>query len=272
MRSHWRSGRTRWNPSPRGLAACLVGGIALSVALAATAQAQVGVRPCTDPWPLRRALTMYTGFALPKPLLDQIADHFEFVLEGYRPDLTYMFNRHSKLKYMLSYTSLTDNYVTAGSGKHEWLMANASQFGISGEDAYVHFWEDTVVELQGQRVDHSGLEPQPPGRRPARHRHQSRPGAGAAVLPEPQPSVHQLHDPGGARPQPGLHHEHAQPAAVGRLVPGRRHAGQRSQHHAERLDHQRRQGGRAPAARQVQLGRVHGLVLDGWSSGCSCRI
>lgn len=166
MRSLQRNCRHRGHPSHRGLAALLIGAVALPTALATMASAQGSEPSCFDPWPLRRAVTMYTGSALPKPLLDQIADRFEFVLEGYRPDLTYMFNKNSKMKYMLSYTSVTDNYVTPGSGKHEWLVQHAPQYGITGEDAYLHFWEDTTVELQGQRQVIPGWNPSRQGSDP----------------------------------------------------------------------------------------------------------
>lgn len=112
---------------------------------------------CTDPWPLRRALFMYTHSGLPSSTLDQIADRFDFAVEGYRPDIEYMINRNSRFKFMAIYNSITDNYVD--DGEHRWLFENASQFGVSGEDTYLHFSEDTVVELQGERITIPGWNP-----------------------------------------------------------------------------------------------------------------
>jgi hypothetical protein len=117
-----------------------------------------GTVQCNDPWPLRRAMFMYTNSAMPTATLDAIADRFDFVVEGYRPDVEYMINRNSQLKFIAFYNSLTDNYVT-DSAEHDWLMANAAQFGVDGEDAYLHFWEDTVVELQGQNITIPGWNP-----------------------------------------------------------------------------------------------------------------
>lgn len=136
-------------------AIALVAGLAALLPVPVASAQQAG---CGDPWPLRRAMFMYTHSGLPTQTLDQIADHFDFVVEGYRPDLDYMLNKNSRLEFAAIYNSLTDNYVGDDS-EHQWLMANAGQFGINGEDAYLHFWEDTVVELQGQNITIPGWNP-----------------------------------------------------------------------------------------------------------------
>ena len=135
-------------------------GVALVAGLIALLPASLSFAQdsCGDPWPLRRAMFMYTHSGMPTQTLDQIADRFEFVVEGYRPDLEYMLNKNSRLQYAAFYNSLTDNYVGDDS-EHQWLMANAGQFGLDGEDAYLHFWEDTVVELQGQQITIPGWNP-----------------------------------------------------------------------------------------------------------------
>jgi hypothetical protein len=112
-------------------------------------------------------MLMYTHSGMPTQTLDQIADRFDFVVEGHRPDLEYMLSKNSRLKYAAFYNSLTDNYVGDDS-EHQWLVANAAQFGVNPEDAYIHFWEDTVVELQGQQITIPGWNPNPaPGDPPA---------------------------------------------------------------------------------------------------------
>ena len=114
---------------------------------------------CTeDPWPLRRALFMYTHSGLPTDLLDKIADRFDFAVEGYRPDIEYLINRNSRFEFVAIYNSLTDNYVGDDS-EHQWLFDNAAQYGVSGEDAYLHFYEDSVVDLQGEQITIPGWNP-----------------------------------------------------------------------------------------------------------------
>ncbi len=161
-----RSNRTRVRSAPRrriSIAALSSALILLSLFASSIVSAAAPIEAtvqCNNPWPLRRAMFMYTHSAMPTATLDAIADRFDFVVEGYRPDVEYMLNRNSKLKFIAVYNSLTDNYVGEDS-EHQWLMANAAQFGIDGEDAYIHFWEDTVVELQGQNITIPGWNPSP---------------------------------------------------------------------------------------------------------------
>lgn len=149
------SKRTRGLRAALACAVGAVGLVALSTPFVATARAQDS---CNDPWPLRRALFMYTHSALPTSVLDQIADRFDFAVEGYRPDIEYMINRNSRFKFVAMYNSLTDNYIGDDS-ENRWLFENAAQYGVDPEDVYIHFWEDTVVELQGQNITIPGWNP-----------------------------------------------------------------------------------------------------------------
>lgn len=124
------------------------------------------INQCSNPWPMARATIDYSGNAVSQDpdLVDAVARRFEFTIGGERNAQAYFENPGSIYRGAYIYNSLTDNYVTADhdTREHDWLMANGAAYGITGEDAYLHFWTDTVVQLEGQEVTIPGWQPDSP--------------------------------------------------------------------------------------------------------------
>ncbi len=106
---------------------------------------------CPNPWPLRRALTMYAR-AVDTTRLNYIADHFELAAEAFGDEAAYIRQRNPNFRFV-NYNSITDNYVSRGSvDEHDWLMQNAATYltdpGEDPEDVYLHYSQDTVSRLR----------------------------------------------------------------------------------------------------------------------------
>lgn len=56
------------------------------------------------------------------------------------------------MKWMF-YNSVSDNYISGASFlEHQFLIFECQARGADPESLYYHYWDDTVIELQGQQI------------------------------------------------------------------------------------------------------------------------
>jgi hypothetical protein len=89
----------------------------------------------------------------PAPKTDTlVASRYELVVEGHTSTLNVIKGLNPRLKWMF-YNSVSDNY-TSGSGvyEHQFLLSECQKRGADPESLYYHYWDDTVIELQGEQI------------------------------------------------------------------------------------------------------------------------
>ena len=136
-------------------------------AVVASAIASANPFQCPNAWPLRRALLAFdvptTQYS--NSLLDYIASHFEFADATNPLNLSELKRRNPNF-YMVAHNSLSDNFVPpappSATREHDWLQTHAAEFGVDPEDVYLHFWNDTEVNLEGQNIFVPGWQPGSP--------------------------------------------------------------------------------------------------------------
>jgi predicted outer membrane repeat protein len=99
--------------------------------------------------------TLY-GSAPPPQIDSLIAFRYEVVAEGHTSTLNLIKRINPKIKWMF-YNSVSDNYTSGlGIEEHEFLIAKCHQRGADPESLYYHYWDDTIIELQGQQISIPG--------------------------------------------------------------------------------------------------------------------
>lgn len=146
------------------------------------AAAQTAPFECPNAWPLNRAVLMYSR-ATGTAQLDAIAQRFNFTAELWDSNDLARIQQTNPDFYAVQYNSISDNYVPPVTGEpaaeHNWYFANAASYGIDPEDIYLHFWEDSIVRLEGQNITIPGWQPDSP-----------KPGATAATRNESRVPVY----------------------------------------------------------------------------------
>jgi len=84
-----------------------------------------------------------------------IAQHYQLVVGGAEigADIQAMKSANPNLKFC-TYNSATDNYVP--SSEDGALTQKAQSYGIDPEVAYMHYWDDTVINLNGSSISIPG--------------------------------------------------------------------------------------------------------------------
>ncbi|MBW2528783.1 MAG: hypothetical protein JRI23_31700 [Deltaproteobacteria bacterium] len=121
---------------------------------------------CAESWPLKRWLLLYGGELVGSATdaeLDAIAQRFEFSV-GDPPETVRDLTQRpgSVFRGAYRYNSLTDNYVASQSGtpEHDWLTDPVR--ALPDDGAYLHYWVDTTITLQGETITIPGWQPDSP--------------------------------------------------------------------------------------------------------------
>jgi hypothetical protein len=95
--------------------------------------------------------TLY-GEAPPPKIDTLIASRYELVNSGHASTVNVLKNLKPGIRWMF-YNSVSDNYTTGPEvHEHEFLVSRCRQRGADPESLYYHYWDDTIVELQGQQI------------------------------------------------------------------------------------------------------------------------
>lgn len=122
--------------------------------------------PCAASWPLERWLLLYGGELVGNvsdDVLDAIAQRFEFSVGDPPETVRGLMDRPGSIfRGAYRYNSLTDNYVTSQSGtpEHDWLTDPVR--ALPDDGAYLHYWVDTTITLQGETITIPGWQPDSP--------------------------------------------------------------------------------------------------------------
>ncbi len=95
--------------------------------------------------------TLY-GDAPPPSIDTLIAARYEVAISGRVSTVNTVKGLNPRMKWMF-YNSVSDNYISgSGVDEHGFLLSECQSRGADPESLYYHYWDDTVIELQGQQI------------------------------------------------------------------------------------------------------------------------
>ncbi|MFQ5870428.1 MAG: hypothetical protein ACE5JC_11050, partial [Candidatus Zixiibacteriota bacterium] len=95
----------------------------------------------------------------PPPRIDTlIASRYELVSSGHTSTVNVLKSLKPEMKWMF-YNSVSDNYTSGPEvHEHQFLISECQRRGADPESLYYHYWDDTLIELQGQQIFIPGWE------------------------------------------------------------------------------------------------------------------